>query len=62
MVNMTWLETSPNRHQIQKLLNKREQIVMDVVHNGKFIRNYQKKLRQITTEIEYLYFAGGVSN
>lgn len=59
MVNMAWLETSPNRKAIQKLLNKREKIVMDITFNGKRIRNYQRQLSRITNEIEKLYILGG---
>ena len=47
-----------NRTQIQKLLNKREQIVIDVTVNNKHIANYKRKLDKITFEIEYLYYMG----
>ena len=62
MVSMTWLENSPNRIAIQKLLNKREKIVMDVTYNGKHIQDYQRKLKKITDEIEVLYMVGGTEN
>ena len=61
-MNMSWLETSPNRAAIQKLLNKREKIVMDVTFNGKRILNYQRQLKKITKDIEFLYITGGLKN
>jgi len=55
---MQWLHENKNKTAIQKLLSKREQIVIDVTMNGKHIANFQKQLKKITFEIEYLYHMG----
>jgi type II secretory pathway component HofQ len=57
-MNLDWLLVNKNKISIQKLIDKREKIVIDVTVNGKFIRNYQRQLSKITKEIEKLYITG----
>lgn len=55
---MGWLINSPNRMLIQKIIKKREKLIVDITIKGKCIPDYQRKLSKFTKEIERLYYNG----
>jgi hypothetical protein len=57
-MNCDWILVNPNRQAIEKVIEKRSNLIIDITQNGKYYPDYQRKLTRYSKQIERLYKLG----